>query len=42
MIDEVPSNEDVMRNFDALDTDGSGTLDKKEVYTYLKGFEIGA
>ena len=42
MVGEVPSDEDIRRNFDAIDTDKKGALDKKEVYTYIRGFELGS
>ena len=41
MIGEAPSDEDVKRNFDIIDTNGNGNLEKKNLLVYLSGFKDG-
>ena len=37
----APGDEELERNFNIIDEDASGTLDKEEVLKFLKGFGLG-
>ena len=41
MTGQPPTDEEIERNFNIIDEDGSGTLDKEEVLKFLKGFGLG-
>ena len=36
-----PSEEEIQRNFDNMDADNSGDIDKEEAQKFLKGYELG-
>ena len=36
-----PTDDELERNFNIIDEDASGTLDKEEVLKFLKGFGLG-
>ena len=41
MTGQPPTDEEIERNFNIIDEDGNGTLDKEEVLKFLKGFGLG-
>ena len=41
MTGSEPTDEELDRNFNIIDEDASGTLDKEEVLKFLKGFGLG-
>ena len=38
---EDPSDEELEKNFNLMDADKSGDIDKDECHKFLKGFELG-
>ena len=41
MTGSEPTEDELERNFNIIDEDASGTLDKEEVLKFLKGFGLG-
>ena len=38
----APTEDEVNKNFDIMDIDGSGDISKEEAQKYIKGYELGA
>ena len=41
MTNSEPTDDELERNFNIIDEDASGNLDKEEVLKFLKGFNLG-
>ena len=38
---QEPSQKEIDMNFETMDLDGSGDIDKEEAFKFLKGYKIG-